>query len=162
MFTSQQMRAVVPAGQIAVREQRLDDVVHQMEVVGTISLENVAEVARRIDAALSSGVRWLIFDLGSATEVADPMLAALVATARELRTRRGELIIAGPAPDVAQRLGAYDVSVRPALASNVDQAIMILKMMRPKTKVDGPSAGQRARQRITSMTLPRIEPRPLS
>jgi hypothetical protein len=88
------------------------------------------------------------------------MLAALVATARELRTRRGELIISGSAPDVAQRLGAYDVSVRPALASNVDQAIMILKMLRPKTGREG--AGARARQRITSMTLPRIEPRPLS
>jgi hypothetical protein len=158
MFTSQQMRAVVPAGRIAVREQRLDDVVHQMEASGAISAENVAEVARRIDAALSAGVRWLIFDLAGAGEVADPMLAALVATARELRTRRGELIVAGASADVSERLGAYDVSVRPALASNVDQAIMILKMLRPKTKVDKPEA--RARQRITSMTLPRIEPRP--
>ena len=162
MFTSQQMRAVVPTGQIAVREQRLDDVVHQIEVAGVVTVENVAEVARRIDAALSAGVRWVIFDLGGAGEVADPMLAALVATARELRQRRGELIIAGASPSVATRLGAYDVSVRPALASNVDQAIMILKMLRPKTKVEGQTAGQRARQRITSMTLPRIEPRPLS
>jgi anti-anti-sigma regulatory factor len=160
MFTSQQMRAVVPPGGVGVREQRLDDVVHQMEVSGAVSVANVAEVARRIDAAISAGVRWLIFDLGGATEVSDPMLAALVATARELRTRRGELIIAGAAPDVAHRLGAYDVSVRPALASNVDQAIMILKMLRPKTGREG--AGARARQRITSMTLPRIEPRPLS
>jgi anti-anti-sigma regulatory factor len=161
MFTSQQIRAVIPTGQVAVREQRLDDVVHQIEVSGGLNAENVGEVARRIDAALSAGVRWLIFDVGGATEVADPMLAALVATARELRTRRGELIVAGSAPDVAQRLGAYDVSVRPALASNVDQAIMILKMLRPKTKVGGASAGTRARQRITSMTLPRIEPRPM-
>jgi anti-anti-sigma regulatory factor len=161
MFTSQQIRAVLPTGQIAVREQRLDDVVHQIEVSGGLTAENVGEVARRIDAALGAGVRWLIFDIGGATEVADPMLAALVATARELRTRRGELIVAGSSPDVAQRLGAYDVSVRPALASNVDQAIMILKMLRPKTRVDGSGAGTRARQRITSMTLPRIEPRPL-
>jgi anti-anti-sigma regulatory factor len=160
MFTSQQMRAVVPVGKIAVREQRLDDVVHQMEASGAISADNVAEVARRIDAALSAGVRWVIFDLAGATEVADPMLAALVATARELRTRRGELIVAGASADVSQRLGAYDVSVRPALASNVDQAIMILKMLRPKTQVD--KTESRARQRITSMTLPRIEPRPLS
>jgi hypothetical protein len=162
MFTSQQMRAVVPPGQVGIREQRLDDVVHQMEVSGEISVANVADVARRIDAALSAGVRWVIFDLGSAGEVADPMLAALVATARELRTRRGELIVAGASADVSARLGAYDVSVRPALASNVDQAIMILKMLRPKTKVEGQTAGQRAKQRITSMTLPRIEPRPLS
>ena len=160
MFTSQQMRAIVPPGEVGVREQRLDDVVHHLEVSGAVTVANVAQVARRIDSALSAGVRWLIFDLGGASEVSDPMLAALVATARELRTRRGELIIAGAAPDVAQRLGAYDVSVRPALASNVDQAIMILKMLRPKTRVEG--AGARARQRITSMTLPRIEPRPLS
>jgi anti-anti-sigma regulatory factor len=160
MFTSQQMRAVVPVGKIAVREQRLDDVVHQMEASGAISPDNVAEVARRIDSALSAGVRWVIFDLAGATEVSDPMLAALVATARELRTRRGELIVAGASPDVSQRLGAYDVSVRPALASNVDQAIMILKMLRPKTQVE--KTESRARQRITSMTLPRIEPRPLS
>ena len=159
MFTSQQIRAIVPSGQIAVREQRLDDVVHQIEVAGVLSAQNVGDVARRIDAALGVGVRWLIFDLGGATEVSDPMLAALVATARELRNRRGELIVAGSSADVAQRLGAYDVSVRPALASNVDQAIMILKMLRPKTKVEKPES--RARQRITSMTLPRIEPRPL-
>ena len=41
MFTSQQMRAVVPPGEIGVREQRLDDVVHQMEVSGSISVANV-------------------------------------------------------------------------------------------------------------------------
>ena len=162
MFTSQQMRAVVPPGQVGVREQRLDDVVHQMEVSGAITIANVAEVARRIDAALAAGVRWLIFDVAGSTEVADPMLAALVATARELRSRRGELIVTGTSPEVAERLGQIDVSVRPALAANVDQAIMILKMMRPKTRVDGVGGGaSRARQRITSMTLPRIEPRPL-
>jgi anti-anti-sigma regulatory factor len=162
MFTSQQMRAVVPPGEVGVREQRLDDVVHQMEVSGAVTTANVAQVARRIDAALAGGVRWLILDLGGATEVADPMLAALVATARELRSRRGELIIAGTAPEVAQRLGGFDVSVRPALASNVDQALMILKMLRPKTRVEArDAAGARARQRITSMTLPRIEPRPM-
>jgi hypothetical protein len=33
---------------------------------------------------------------------------------------------------------------------------MILKMLRPKTAVERPA--QRARQRITSLTLPRIEP----
>jgi hypothetical protein len=38
----------------------------------------------------------------------------------------------------------------------VDQAVMILKMLRPKTDIRRPS--QRAKQRITSLTLPRIEP----
>lgn len=149
----------MPQGQVLVREHRLDDVVHQLEVEGAVGLENVAEVARRIDAALANGVRWLIVDLARTTEVADPLLAALVATARELRARRGELIVSGTEPSVAERLGAFDVAHRPALASNVDQAIMILKMLRPKTKVNRPET--RARQRITSLTLPRIEPRPL-
>ena len=150
----------MPQGEVAIREQRLDEVVHQLEVAGTLGAENVAQVARRIDAALAGGVRWLIVDLSGASPVADPMLAALVATAQALRSRRGELIVAGAAPDVAERLGAYDVAHRPALAANVDQAIMILKMLRPKTKLQRPEG--RARQKITSLTLPRIEPRPLN
>ena len=40
--------------------------------------------------------------------------------------------------------------------ANVDQAVMILKMLRPKTAVKRPT--ERAKQRITSLTLPRIEP----
>ena len=159
MFTSQQLRAIASPGTIAVREQRLDDVVHQIDVRGTLTPENVPEVARRIDSALANGVRWLIVDLAEAIKVADPMLAALCATARELRGRRGELIVAGADASIAERLNAYDVSVRPALAASVDQAIMILKMLRPKTDIRRPS--NRARQKITSLTLPRIEPRPL-
>ena len=159
MFTSQNLRAVVPPGKVDVREHRLDEVVHQLDVTGALSAANVGEIARRIDKALTNGVRWLIIDLANATEVSEPMLAALVATARELRSRRGELIVAGTAPDVAQRLGAYEVAHRPALAGNVDQAIMILKMLRPKTKITRPD---RAKQKVTSLTLPRIEPRPLA
>jgi anti-anti-sigma regulatory factor len=156
MFTSQSLRAVVRPGSVAVREQRLDDVVHAIELRGTLDEANAPEMARRIDAALAGGVRWLIVDLAEAVDVADGALNALVATARELRTRRGELIVAGAGPDVAERLGAHEVSQRPALAANVDQAIMILKMLRPKTDIH--RSPQRARQRITSLTLPRIEP----
>ena len=159
MFTSQQLRAVVAPGQVSVREHRLDDVVHQLEVRGSLAAANVPELARRIDAALVNGVRWLILDMETVDPVDDAMLAALVATARELRSRRGELIVAGSSPAVAERLNAFEVAQRPALAANVDQAIMILKMLRPKTKVQSPET--RAKQRITSLTLPRIEPRPL-
>ena len=53
--------------------------------------------------------------------------------------RRGEMIVAGSPDDVAGRLGAWEVAHRPALAANVDQAVMILKMLRPKT--DGPAPG---------------------
>jgi anti-anti-sigma regulatory factor len=159
MFTSQSLRAVVPPGQVAIREHRLDDVVQQLDISGSLSPENVGEVARRIDATLAAGVRWLIVDISGAEPVADPMLAALVATAQELRSRRGELIVAGASAPVAERLGRYDIAHRPALAANVDQAIMILKMLRPKTAVQRPES--RARQKITSLTLPRIEPRPL-
>ena len=156
MFTSQSLRAVVRPGALAVREQRLDDVVHHLELRGTLDEPNAPEMARRVDAALASGVRWLIVDISEATDVADGALNALVATARELRTRRGELIVAGAPPDVTERLAAHEVAHRPALAANVDQAIMILKMLRPKTDIH--RSPQRARQRITSLTLPRIEP----
>jgi anti-anti-sigma regulatory factor len=160
MFTSQQLRAVVPPGQVGIREHRLDEVVHQFEIRGSLGPENVPEVARRIDGALANGVRWLILDLDGVDPVSDSMLAALVATARELRSRRGELIVAGAEPSVGERLNAYEVAQRPALAANVDQAIMILKMLRPKTSIGRPET--RAKQRITSLTLPRIEPRPLN
>ena len=160
MFTSQQLRAVVAPGSLVIREHRLDDVVHQIEIRGNLAVANVPEVARRLDAILANGVRWLIVDVETVDPIDDVMLAALVATARELRSRRGELILAGAGASAAERLAAYEVAQRPALAANVDQAIMILKMLRPKTSITRP--GGRAKQRITSLTLPRVEPRPHS
>jgi anti-anti-sigma regulatory factor len=157
MFTSQSLRAVVRPGDLAVREQRLDDVVHQMDLKGSVADANAPELERRIDAALAGGVRWLIVDLGDANPVGDAALRALSNAVTELRSRRGELILAGAPPDVGPRLNEYEVPRRPALAANVDQAIMILKMLRPKTAVDRPTP--RAKQRISSLTLPRIEPR---
>ena len=156
MFTSQRLRAVIQPGALAVREQRLDDVVHQLDVRGTLDGATLPELARRIDAALAGGVRWLIVDVAEAVAVADQAIAALVTAARELRARKGELIVAGARGDVAERLGAVDVAHRPAQAASVDQAIMILKMLRPKTGIRRPQP--RAKQRITSLTLPRIEP----
>jgi hypothetical protein len=88
--------------------------------------------------------------------VAEPALAALVTAGRELRSRKGELIVAGAPADVSQRLAAYEVAHRPAQAASVDQAIMILKLLRPKTGMRPPQP--RSKQRITSLTLPRIEP----
>jgi anti-anti-sigma regulatory factor len=156
MFTSQSLRAVVPAGALTVREQRLDDVVHELDVRGTLDAATMGELTRRIDAALAGGVRWLIIDIAEAVAVADAALDALVTAARELRTRKGELIVAGAPGDVAQRLAGLEVAHRPAQAANVDQAIMILKLLRPKTDIRRPQP--RAKQRITSLTLPRIEP----
>ena len=154
MFTSQSLRAVAQPGSLVFREHRLDDVVHQIDVQGALS--ESGELGRRIDAALSGGVRWLILDLGEAHAVSDPVLAGLVDAAAALRARKGELIVAGAPPSVAQRLAGYDVAHRPAVAANVDQAVMILKMLRPKTDIRRPAA--RAKQRISSLTLPRIEP----
>ena len=45
MFTSQSLRAVVTPGALAVREQRLDDVVHQLDVRGTLDAATVGELA---------------------------------------------------------------------------------------------------------------------
>jgi anti-anti-sigma regulatory factor len=157
MFTSQSLRSVVRPGDLAVREQRLDDVVHQMDLKGSVADVNAPELERRVNAALAGGVRWLIVDLGDANPVGDAALRALSAAVTELRSRRGELILAGAPPDVGPRLNQYEGPARPALAANVDQAIMILKMLRPKTAVNRPTP--RAKQRISSLTLPRIEPR---
>jgi anti-anti-sigma regulatory factor len=157
VFTSQSLRSVVRPGDLAVREQRLDDVVPQMDLKGSLDDDNAPELERRIDAALAGGVRWLIVDVAEASPVGDQALTALSTAVRELRSRRGELILAGAAADVGPRINAFEVAHRPALAANVDQAIMILKMLRPKTAVDRPTP--RAKQRISSLTLPRIEPR---
>jgi anti-anti-sigma regulatory factor len=158
MFTSQSLRAVVEPGAISVREHRLDDVVRQVEVRGDLTEPNAPELTRRLDSALAGGVRWLIVDLGEALDVADSVIAGLATAARELRGRRGELIVAGPSPSVNERLNGLDVAFRPAVAANADQAIIILKMLRPKTDVSRPA--QRARQKISSLSLPRIEPPP--
>ena len=99
-----------------------------------------------------SGVRWLILDLEAAVGITDLVLEGIVEAAGKLRARKGELIVAGAQRHIAQRLAAYDVAHRPAVAANVDQAVMILKMLRPKTDI------RRAKQRVTSLTLPRIEP----
>ena len=152
MFTSQSLRAVVKPGALAVREQRLDAVVVALEVRGTLDAQTLGQLAQRIDALLGSGVRWLIVDVSGVSSVAEEALAALVTAARELRSRKGELIVAGAQRHVAQRLAAYDVAHRPAVAANVDQAVMILKMLRPKTDI------RRAKQRIASLQLPRIDP----
>jgi len=150
MFTSQSLRAVPKPGSVGFKEHRLDDVVHQIDVHGTV--EEFGELSRRIDGALESGVRWLIIDLEAAVGVSDLVLEGLVDAAARLRARKGELIVAGAQRHVAQRLASYDVAHRPAVAANVDQAVMILKMLRPKTDI------RRAKQRVTSLTLPRIEP----
>jgi anti-anti-sigma regulatory factor len=156
MFTSQSLRAVVKPGTVAIREHRLDDVVHLIDVRGTLGDAATPELRRRIEAALAAGVRWLIVDVGGAVEVADAALSALAGTARELRSRRGELIVAGAAGPVGERLNAFDVAHRPAVAATVDQAVMILKMLRPKTDIRPPAPSPK--RRITSLTLPRIEP----
>jgi anti-anti-sigma regulatory factor len=158
MFTSQSLRAVAKPGSLVFREHRLDDVVHQIDVTGTLDDASSPELGRRIEAALSGGVRWLILDLAEAFDVTDPVLNALVEVAAALRARKGELIVAGATQSVGQRLSTYDVAHRPAVAATVDQAVMILKMLRPKTDIRRPP--QRAKQRISSLTLPRIEPQP--
>jgi anti-anti-sigma regulatory factor len=156
LFTSQSLRAIRP-GDLSVREQRLDDVVHEIAVRGALNAAAAPEVSRRIDTALAGGVRWLIVDLTAAGEVADAVLPALVATARELRSRRGELIVAGDTANLTPRFAAWDSNHRPAVAANSQQALMILKMLRPKTAIQR-DAPARPRTRITSLTLPRIEP----
>src|SRR3954449_5323381 len=104
MFTSQSLRAVVKPGTVAFREHRLDDVVHQIDVSGTLDDASSPELGRRIEAALNGGVRWLILDISGAPDVTAGVLASIVNAAAALRTRKGELIVAGAVPPVAERL----------------------------------------------------------
>ncbi len=46
MFTSQSLRAVVEAGALVVCEQRLDDVVHQLDVRGTLDAATLGKLGR--------------------------------------------------------------------------------------------------------------------
>jgi anti-anti-sigma regulatory factor len=156
MFTSQSLRAVVKPGSAAFGEHRLDDVVHQIDVRGTLGDDAGRELARRVESALAGGVRWLILDVAEAIDVSDRVLEGLVSAAAALRARRGELIVAGASRSVSERLAAHDVAHRPAVAASVDQAVMILKMLRPKTDIQ--RQPDKAKQRISSLTLPRIEP----
>ena len=112
MFTSQSLRAVAKPGSLAFREHRLDDVVHQIEVIG--ALTDSRELRRRVESALDGGVRWLILDLAEAFDVTDPVLAALVDAAAALRARKGELIVAGAQPSVAQRVSAPERCASPS------------------------------------------------
>ena len=132
MSTSHSLRDAVRPGELAVREQRLDDLVHQMHLKGSVADANAPELERRVDAAVAAGVRWLIVDLGEADPVGDAALRLVSRAVRELRSRRGELILAAAPPDVGPRLQEYEAADRPALAADIDQAIMILKMLRPK------------------------------
>jgi hypothetical protein len=133
---------------VGIHAQRLDDVVHYLEVRGRPA---AGELERMVDAALAAGCRWLIVDLERADlrAIAETPLAA---AGHQLRSRRGELILVSTSPAVADRVSHYEVANRPALAANVDQALMILKLLRPKTAI------RRPRKRITSLTLPAIEP----
>jgi hypothetical protein len=133
---------------VGIHTQRLDDVVHYLEVRGTPA---AGELERLVDAALTVGARWLIVDLERA-DLSQLVEGPLADAGHALRARRGELILVSTSPAIADRVSHYEVANRPALAANVDQALMILKLLRPKTELVRP------RKRITSLTLPAIEP----
>jgi hypothetical protein len=133
---------------MSVHAQRLDDVVHYLEIRGAPA---AGELERLVGDALEAGARWLIVDLERAA-LSPTIEEPLAAAGRDLRGRRGELILVSAAPAVADRVSHYDVANRPALAANVDQALMILKLLRPSIAI------RRPRKRITSLTLPAIEP----
>ena len=114
-----------------IREQRLDPVVHYLEIRGA---QPVEELGTRFAAALDDGVRWLLVDL----EQAEPNSALeepLAALACDLRDRDGELILISSAPMVADAVARYERTMRPAVAASLEQALTILKLLRPKTAI---------------------------
>ena len=114
-----------------IREQRLDPVVHYLEIRGA---QPVEELGARFAAALDDGVRWLIVDLERA-ELDPAAEAPLAALGCELRDRDGELILISSAPMVADAVARYEPTMRPAVAASVEQALTILKLLRPKTAI---------------------------
>src|SRR4051812_21184842 len=135
MFTSQSLRAVVKPGTVAFREHRLDDVVHQIDVSGTLDDASSPELGRRIEAALNGGVRWLILDISGAPDVTAGVLASIVNAAAALRTRKGELIVAGALPPVAQRLAAHDRAPPPPGGADGGPALVVLQKPRAQTHI---------------------------
>jgi hypothetical protein len=120
---------------MSVYVERLDDAVHYLGVRG---LPGDGELETAIDGALAAGARWLIVDLSQARlqGVGEALLAA---AGNALRARRGELILVSASPAVADRVSRYDVARRPALAETVDQALMTLELLRPRTPIKRPS-----------------------
>jgi hypothetical protein len=147
-WTEAQATNTLPLGLMSVHAQRLDDVVHYVEVRGTPA---GGELERTVGDALAAGARWLIVDVERAA-LTPATEAPLANAGQALRGRNGELILVSTATAVADRISTYDVANRPALAANVDQALMILQLLRPSTQI------RRPRKRITSLTLPAIEP----
>ena len=157
MFSSQSLQAVVRPGELAVRELRLDAAVRLLDVRGTLDATTAGGLARRIDAAAATGVRWLVVDIGATVAVTDDALAMLVDAGRSLRARSAELIVAGGPGDAAERLAAFDVAHRPVQADSVDQVIVLLRQL--GAGVRGARPVPRARRRVESLMLPRIQPR---
>jgi hypothetical protein len=120
---------------MTVYAERLDDAVHYLRLHG---LPRYAELETALDGALAAGARWLVVDLtGARLEgVGEALLAA---AGQELRSRRGELILVCASSAVADRISRRDVERRPALAASVDQALMILELLRPSTAIRRPS-----------------------
>jgi hypothetical protein len=123
------------SGPMAVYAERLDDVVHYLAVRG---LPADGELEAAIDGALAARARWLIVNLeGARLEgVGEALLAA---AGHVLRARRGELILVSSSTAVADRVSRYEVGNRPALAATVDQALIIMEMLRPKAAIQRPS-----------------------
>ena len=152
MFRAPSESTPVPAGAVASREQPLGDAVRRLELRGTVGAATAPELTRRAEAALEEGVRWLIADLTDVVEVDETGLAALLAAARALRSGQGELIVAGAARDLAARLAAVAVAQRPVLAATVDEVLVALKLLGPRTEPRPPG------QPLIAAVLPRLLP----
>jgi hypothetical protein len=117
------------------------------------SLDQRGDRSARVALYASVGEELIPFSVDVERAALTPAAEAPLASAGQaLRDRKGELILVSTATAVADRISRYDVAHRPALAANVDQALMILKLLRPSTQI------RRPRRHITSLTLPAIEP----
>jgi hypothetical protein len=129
-----------------VRQERLDPLVHHVEVRGGLSAEALGALAGQLEALAGTGVRWLVLDLGARADVPAAAVPALRAASRAMHAQGGELVVVGAAPGAAVRLSEAGL----VQLASLDEVLMLLK--------SPPESRSRGRQPPGALDLPRLDP----
>jgi anti-sigma B factor antagonist len=80
----------------------LDGDTHVVELQGELDLATTPYIAAALDAALETGKRFVVLDLGEVAFVDSTTLAAMLAAHRQLEARGGRLVTVCSDPFVAR------------------------------------------------------------
>ncbi|HWT22232.1 MAG TPA: hypothetical protein VN213_01880, partial [Solirubrobacteraceae bacterium] len=75
----------------SLREEWLDPAVVRLRPAAPLDPAALGELRERIAAGAAAGARWVVVDLAGIAVAGDDVAEGLVAEARALRARRGEL-----------------------------------------------------------------------